>query len=160
MVKIDEIDIQILQELQKNGRITTKELSSKLELSPTPIFERVKKLEKSGVIAYYSAVLDPAKLDKRLYAFAHISLKDHTKERVAEFSQEISKFDEVQECHYVTGASDFILKILLTSMEDYREFMMERVFELKNIAKVETFLSLSVLKKNNFIPLKGKSLET
>lgn len=154
MIKIDEIDIQILKELQKNGRITTKELSSQLGLSPTPIFERVKKLEKSGVIAYYSAVLDPAKLDKRLYAFAHISLKDHTKEKVKEFSEDVSRFDEVQECHYVTGASDFILKILLRSMEDYREFMMERIFELKNIAKVETFLSLSVLKKNNFIPLK------
>lgn len=159
MIKLDETDLKILKELQKNGRITTKELSSHLKLSPTPTFERVKKLERSGIIDHYSAILDAGKLGKNLYAFAHISLKDHTKDKVQEFSTDVSQMEEVQECHYVTGDSDFILKILLSSMEDYREFMMERIFGLKNIAKVESFLSLSVLKNNNFIPLADQSLD-
>jgi len=153
MIKLDETDLRILSLLQKNGRITNRELSEQLGLSPTPIFERVKKLEKSGIIAHYSAVLDASKLGKHLYAFAHISLKDHTKEKVAQFSKDIDQMEEVQECHYVTGDSDFILKILLGSMEDYRDFMMNKIFELQNIGKVESFLSLSVAKKNNFISL-------
>jgi len=156
MIKLDQIDHQILQLLQKNARMTNKELSSHLGISPTPTFERVKKLEKACIIDHYAAVLNAGKLGKHLYAFAHISLKDHTKEKVAEFSKQIDKMDEVQECHYVTGDSDFILKILLGSMEDYRDFMMNKIFELQNIAKVESFLSLSVAKKNNFVAL-GKA---
>lgn len=156
MRKLDEYDLQILDELQKDAKITVKQLSEKMDLSPTPIFERIKKLENSRVIAYYSAVLDASKLGKHLYAFAHITLKDHTKEKVAQFSADIDQMEEVQECHYVTGDSDFILKILLGSMEDYRDFMMNKIFELQNIAKVESFLSLSVAKKNNFVAL-GKA---
>lgn len=151
--KIDETDAKILELLQYNGRITVKELSSQLNLSTTPIFERVKKLEKSGVIEHYAAVLNADKLGKKLYAFAHISLKDHSKELVKEFTSQITSIPQVQECHYVTGDSDFILKILLNDMDDYREFMMDQLFDMSNIAKVESFLSLSVLKKSNFIAI-------
>lgn len=158
MIRLDQTDIRILDLLQKNARMTNKELSSHLGISPTPTFERVKKLEKAGIIDHYSAVLNADKLGKSLYAFAHISLKDHTKERVAEFSKKIDEMDEVQECHYVTGDSDFILKILLGSMEDYRDFMMNKIFELQNIAKVESFLSLSVAKRNNFISLQSNEM--
>lgn len=151
MKKIDSIDCQILEELQKDGKITIKELAQKLDLSSTPVFERVKKLENSGIIAHYTAVLDPDKLGKKLYAFAHISLKDHSKKLVEIFSDQIINIPEVLECHYVTGDSDIILKILLDDMEKYREFMMNKLFDMSNIAKIETFLSLSVLKKSNHI---------
>ncbi|MBL4709062.1 MAG: Lrp/AsnC family transcriptional regulator [Flavobacteriales bacterium] len=153
MKKIDQIDAQILELLQKDGRITVKELASKLGRSTTPIFERVKKLENSGVIAHYAAVVDADKLGKKLYAFAHISLKDHSKDLVEEFTSAIIKIPQIQECHYVTGDSDFILKILLNDMEKYREFMMDQLFDMSNIAKVESFLSLSVLKKSNFVAI-------
>lgn len=151
MKKIDEIDCKILSLLQKNGRITIKEMAATLGLSPTPIFERIKKLEKAGIISHYAAILNPEKIGKKLYAFAHISLKDHSKTMVEQFAAQITKIPEVLECHYVTGDSDFILKILLNDMEKYRDFMMNSLFEMSNIAKVETFLSLSVLKDSKLI---------
>jgi DNA-binding Lrp family transcriptional regulator len=157
MKKLDQTDCDLLELLQKNGRSTVKELAEHLGLSSTPVFERIKKLEKSGVIDHYAAVLNSDKIGKKLYAFAHISLKDHSKELVEEFTNQITKIPQVQECHYVTGDSDFILKILLNDMEKYREFMMDQLFDMTNIAKVESFLSLSVLKKNNFIALSNES---
>lgn len=153
MVKIDATDCKILEILQKNGRTTIKELAASLSLSATPVFERVKKLEKNGVITHYSAMLNTDLLGKKLYAFAHITLKDHSKASVQKFTKQIIKTPQVMECYYVTGDSDFILKILLNDMEMYREFVMEKLFEMSNIAKVETFLSLSVLKNSGFIPL-------
>lgn len=153
MKKIDQIDAQLLELLQKDGRITIKELAQQLGMSTTPIFERVKKLEKAGIIDHYAAVLNADKLGKKLYAFAHISLKDHSKELVRQFTEQITRIPQVLECHYVTGDSDFILKILLNDMEKYREFMMDQLFDMSNIAKVESFLSLSVLKQNNFISI-------
>lgn len=151
MKKIDDIDCQILMLLQKDGRITIKEMAAQLGMSTTPIFERTKKLEKAGIISHYAAVLNADKLGKKLYAFAHITLKNHNKELVQRFTEEIEKIPQVMECHYVTGNSDFILKILLNDMEKYREFVMNSIFEMNNIAKVETFLSLSVLKSSNVI---------
>jgi len=153
MIKIDEIDSQILDILQHNGKTTIKEMANQLGMSTTPIFERLKKLENSGIIDHYAAVLNTEKLNKKLYAFAHISLKDHSKGHVEEFTKQIVKIPEVLECHYVTGDSDFILKILLGNMEEYRDFMMNQLFDMSNIAKIESFLSLDVLKKSNRIPL-------
>ena len=153
MKKIDDIDAKLLSLLQQDGRQTIKELAAQLEMSTTPIFERIKKLEKAGIIDHYAAVLNPDKLGKKLYAFAHISLKDHSKKLVDEFTQQIIEVPQVMECHYVTGDSDFILKILLDDMEKYREFVMNSLFEMSNIAKVETFLSLSVSKQSNVIVL-------
>lgn len=155
MKKIDEIDCKILGLLQKNGRITVKEMAAQLGLSPTPVFERTKKLERAGIISHYAAILNPDKIGKKLYAFAHISLKDHSKALVEKFAAQITKIPEVLECHYVTGDSDFILKILLNDMEKYREFIMNSLFEMDNIAKVETFLSLSVLKNSKVIEVKS-----
>jgi|SRR5690554_2841021 len=153
MKKIDHIDKKILALLQEDGRITIKEMAAQLKMTTTPVFERTKKLEKAGIISHYAAVLNPDKLGKKLYSFAHISLKDHSKALVDKFSEEIIKIPEVLECHYVTGDSDFILKILLNDMEKYREFVMDSLFKMSNIAKVETFLSLSVSKNSHAIPL-------
>ena len=153
MKKFDHIDKKILMLLQENGRITTKEMAAQLGMSSTPVFERTKKLEKAGIISHYAAIINPEKLGKKLYAFAHISLKDHSKVLVEQFSKQISEIPEVLECHYVTGDSDFILKIILKDMEKYREFMMDSIFNMHNIAKVETYLSLSVSKSSTTIPL-------
>ncbi len=155
MKKLDTIDCQLLEILQKNGRATIKELAEQLGRSSTPVFERLKKLEKSGIIDHYAAILNTEKIGKKLYAFAHISLKDHSKELVEEFTRQIIKIPQVLECHYVTGDTDFILKILLNDMEKYRQFMMNQLFDMSNIAKVESFLSLSVSKHTSFIGLQA-----
>lgn len=140
--KLDIVDKRILELLQNNSRMTVKEMSGHLNLSPTPIFERVKKMERSGIINHYTVVIDHAMMGKNFVAFAHISLKDHSKEKVREFEEKITAIPEVIESHYVTGRSDFIIKILLENTEKYKEFVMDKLFDVPNIARMETYFSL------------------
>ena len=152
MIKqLDKVDRKILELLQTDGRMTVKEISNRLNLSTTPIFERIKKLERAGIIDHYSAILNTEKLGKKLTAFAHISLKDHTKELVREFEEKILTIPEVMECHYVTGGADFIIKILVKDMDEYKEFVMDKLFEVPNIGNIESYLSLVEKKKTNVI---------
>jgi len=153
MKPLDKIDKQILALLQQNARTTVKEISNQLNLSTTPIFERIKKLEKSGIIDHYTAVLNNEKLGKKLNAFAHISLKNHSKVMIREFVDQIEQIPEIMECHYVAGGADFILKILVEDMEKYNEFLMEKLLDIPNIGKMESFLSLTVSKKTSVITL-------
>ena len=152
-MKLDAIDLKILDLLQENARITIKEISKQLNLSTTPIFERIKKLEKQGIIDRYIAILNPEKLGKKLNAFANISVKDHSKDAVETFVERIIKFPEVMECHYVTGTSDFLIKVLVEDIEKYNLFVLEKLSAVPNIGKVESLFSLSVRKKTNRIPL-------
>lgn len=154
MTKLDEIDIHILNSLQENSRKTVKELSAELELSASPTFERIKKLEKAGFIKGYTAIIDADMLGKKLYAFAHISLKEHSKDAVNEFTASILAIPQIMECHYTSGDSDFIIKILVENMDAYRDFILTKLFEMSNIGKVETYLSLSVVKNTNAILLR------
>lgn len=147
--KLDETDHKILHLLQQNARMTVKEMSEQLNLSTTPIFERIKKLEKSGIIDHYTAVINQEILGKKLTAFAHISFKDHSKELIAAFEGKILALPEVQECHYVTGGADFIIKILVRDIERYKEFITEKLFSIPNIARIESFLSLQVKTKTS-----------
>lgn len=147
--KLDETDHRILHLLQQNARMTVKEMSQKLNLSTTPVFERIKKLEKSGIIDRYTAVINQELLGNKLIAFAHISFKDHSKELIGAFEEKILTLPEVQECHYVTGGADFIIKILVRDIERYKEFVTEKLFSIPNIARIESFLSLTVKSKKN-----------
>ena len=148
-MKLDEIDYKLLAELKNDSRITIRELSSRLNLSTTPIFERIKKLERNGIIDHYTVVLNEEKLGKKLTSFAHISLKDHSKELVKKFESQVLQIPEVIECHYVTGNADFIIKVLVDDIERYKEFVMDRLFDIPNIGKIETFLSLEMKKQND-----------
>lgn len=149
MKPLDTIDRKILALLQKNARMTVKEMSKHLNLSSTPIFERIKKLEKNGIIDHYTVVLNQEKMGKKLNAFVHISLKDHSKQIVEVFVERIMSIPEVVECHYVAGAADFIVKILVEDMERYKLFVMERLLDIPNIGKLESYLSLTVQRRDN-----------
>lgn len=146
MKPLDRTDYDILDLLKKDGRITIKELSQRLNLTTTPIFERIKKMERSGIIDHYTVILNQEKLGKNFHAFAHISLKDHTKDKVKKLEESLLAIPEIVECHYVTGNTDFIIKILVRDMETYKDFVMDKLLEVKNIGKVESYLSLEVKK--------------
>lgn len=146
MKPLDDIDHAILDLLQKDGRMTVKDISKHLNLTSTPIFERIKKMERSGVIDHYTVVLNQEKLGKNFHAFAHISLKDHTKDEVKRLEESLLDIPEIVECHYVTGNTDFIIKILVQDMETYKDFVMNKLLEVKNIGKVESYLSLDMKK--------------
>jgi len=133
--QIDEIDLKLLNLLQQNSRITIRKLSEKLYLSTTPIYERIKKLEKSGLIKQYITLLDPKKIDRNLIVFISINLTRHTKEVVETFEKAIEKLDEVSECYYISGNFDFLLKVYCKDMDDYHDFLTHKLSIIENISQ-------------------------
>ena len=119
----DDTDKAILRILQKDSRTTIKQMATLLNLSTTPIFDRMKKLEKAQVIKAYVAIVDPKKVGKNLTVFINISIKEHDKKAINEFVERITKFTEVVECHHITGNADFLLKVILADIEAYNQFI-------------------------------------
>lgn len=135
MKPIDEIDRKLLNVLQENSRITIRELSEKLHLSTTPIHERIKKLEKAGYIKNYITILDPKKIGKNLIVYISVSLNKHTKEAIDEFELEMEKLEEVMECYYISGSSDFLLKIHCENMDAFHDFITNKFSIISNITQ-------------------------
>jgi len=154
MIALDKIDKAILEILQDNSRTTIKEIAKKLHLSTTPIFDRMKKLEKNGVIKKYVALVDGKKIGKQLIVFVNISISKHGKDALNAFVKAITKFPEVIECHHVSGDADFLLKLLLEDIESYNTFIMDKLSIIPNIGKVESRFSLSERKATTVIPIK------
>ncbi|MFY7890891.1 MAG: Lrp/AsnC family transcriptional regulator [Spirosomataceae bacterium] len=145
-MKLDSIDKEILKHLQQDAHLTTKELSSRLNLSPTPVYERVRKLEKEGVIKAYVALVDREKIEKDLMVFCSIRLKEHAKEAGAKFVQEIVSLSEVMECFNISGDYDFMLKIVVKDMREYQSFLMNRLAALDNIGSTHSIFVMSEIK--------------
>lgn len=145
-MKLDSTDRHILNLLQQDARMTIKEIASQLNLSTTPIFERIKRLERNGVISRYVAILDPKLVHKKLSAFVQISIIDHSRVGLEAFTQQVITYPEVMECHHVTGDSDFILKIVVEDIERYNQFVTEKLSNVPNIGKVQSSFSLSTSK--------------
>lgn len=102
------------------------------------------------------AVLNPEKIGKKLNAFVHVFLKEHSKDIVHQFTQMAIQFPEVLECHYVTGGADFVLKVLVNNIEEYNHFLLEKLVTIPNIARTESFLSLSVEKRTTVIEMEKR----
>jgi len=153
MIHLDATDKAILEMLQENSRLTIKEMAERLHLSTTPIFDRMKKLEKNGVIKKYVALVDGKKLGKQLVVFVNISISKHGKDALNSFVEAITKFPEVTECHHITGNADFLLKLILTDIEAYNNFIMDKLSIIPNIGKVESRFSLSERKASTAIPI-------
>lgn len=119
-MKLDRIDIKILSELQKNGRITNVELADLVNLSPSPCLTRVKKLQKSGYICGYSAQINVAKLGETLTVFTEVTLKNHRQIDFARFQDAVERIDSCVECHLVSGGYDYLLKFVTAGIIDYQ----------------------------------------
>lgn len=145
--KIDATDIKILDILQEDGRITIKALAEELGLSTTPVFDRVKKLEKEGVISKYVALVDQKKIDKKLTVFVSVSLKNHTRSYLESFVKEMRSYPEVQECYHIAGEFDFMFKVMVQDMEAYESFLLTKLSVIANIGHVK---SSFVLSKNKY----------
>jgi Lrp/AsnC family leucine-responsive transcriptional regulator len=150
---MDTIDKKILALLQEDSTRTTKQLSVKLSLSVTAIYERVKKLEREGIISKYVALLDRNKVKKGFVVFCHLKLIQHTKEYLTKFEQEVTRLDEVLECFHVSGDYDYILKIYVENMEEYREFMVTKLTTLHHIGSTHSTFMISEVKNTNVIVL-------
>ncbi|MEO3388612.1 Lrp/AsnC family transcriptional regulator [Mesorhizobium sp. CAU 1741] len=141
--KLDAIDINILATLQANGRLTNVMLADAVGLSPSPCLARVKRLEKSGYIASYGARLNLAKLTDHILVFTEVTLTDHKREDFVRFEAEIRRFEQVVECHLVSGGYDYLLKFVVRSVGRYQE-LMESILE-RNLG-VEKYFSYIVIK--------------
>lgn len=150
---MDITDRKLLMLLQQDSTKTTKELSSKLSLSVTAIYERVKKLEREGIINKYVAILDQKKVEKSFVVFCHLKLIQHTKEYLTRFEQEVTKLEEVLECYHVSGDYDYILKIYVKDMEAYREFMVTKLTTLQHIGSTHSTFMIGEVKNTNIITL-------
>ena len=142
-MKLDATDIKILEILQQDGRITTKALADQLNLTTTPVFERVKRLEKDGVIKKYVALVDNRKLDLSLTAFISISLTKHSRTYLEKFVTEVNQYPEVMECYHIAGNFDFLLKKVVKNMEKYESFILTKLSTIANLGQVQSSFVLS-----------------
>jgi Lrp/AsnC family transcriptional regulator, leucine-responsive regulatory protein len=152
-VKLDAIDRKILELLQENSNITNAQLSQEIGLSPAPTLERVKKLENSGVIKSYHAVVDQASVGMGVSTFVTVSLKGHNKDNIQKFIQAIKEIDEVVECHHVTGQADFILRIVAPDIPAYQNLMLEKVSNIEVVDNMQSTVILSTFKDSKVIPI-------
>ena len=150
-MSFDETDRKLLEFLQQDGKQTTKELSHKLNLSVTAVYERIKKLENSGVISKYVALVDRGKIERKFLVLCHVKLTQHKKEFVMQFEREIMDLHEVSECFHVSGDYDYILKICVKDMEDYRNFMLSKLTTLQHIASTHSSFTISEVKNTTEI---------
>ena len=145
-VALDQKDLAILKLLQDNARITVKEISDKVNLSTTPVYERIKWMEETGVIKQYVTLIDPAKLNKSLMVIVYVSLKQHNKTAGSKFVKTINEMSEVLECYSISGEFDFMLKILAEDMNAYYDFHVNRLSEMENIGNVQSVFVMGIVK--------------
>ncbi|HEX8038224.1 MAG TPA: Lrp/AsnC family transcriptional regulator [Chryseosolibacter sp.] len=152
-IKLDATDKKILEILQANSNITNAQLAKEIGLSPAPTLERVNKLETSGVIRSYHAVIEPGSVGLGVSTFVMASLKGHNRENIEKFIQAIKRIPEIVECHHVTGAADFILKIVCVDIAAYQQLMLERVSNIDVVDSLQSMVILSTFKDSKSLPI-------
>lgn len=153
-MKLDDTNKKILSILQEDGSITNAELAQRIGLAAASTLERVKKLERSGVIKKYVALVDCEKIGKEVLSFVEISMNKHTVDTIKLFSSEIAKIPEVLECHHITsGDKDFLLKVVTESIKHYELFALEKLSVIPNVGKISTLFVLSTMKSETAISL-------
>lgn len=150
---LDEVDIQILAILQADGRITNADLAKKVNLSPPSVLQRVRTLEKAGLIKGYFAVLDAERLGLKIVALAMISLSLHQEQPIERFRRAINDIPEVLECYHVSGEFDFLLKITVRDIRAYEALIREKLSKIKGIGQIKTSFVLATTKHTTQLPM-------
>ncbi len=153
--RIDAIDKRILQELQKNARISNVELSKRVNLSPTPCLERVKRLEKSGMILGYHAAVCPIKTKTSLLVFIEVTLERTTNEVFKEFAETVKGYSEILECHMIAGGFDYLLKLRFKDIQQYRDFLGDGLVNLPKVSLTHTYIVSEEVKDTNYNNLRN-----
>ncbi|MCD8505527.1 MAG: Lrp/AsnC family transcriptional regulator [Burkholderiaceae bacterium] len=152
-MKLDSIDLKILQELQEDGSLANVELAKRVHLSPSSCLNRVRALEADGVINRYVAIANPAALGLDLSVFISISLKTQSKEALAEFEQRISEHDEVMECYLMTGDSDYLIRVAVANIAALEKFILEQLTPIPGIEKIRSGFALKQVRYKTALPL-------
>ncbi|MGB8952273.1 MAG: Lrp/AsnC family transcriptional regulator [Candidatus Aminicenantales bacterium] len=152
-MKIDKTDRKILRFLQSDGRMTNVDLAKKIGISPPPTLERVRKLERNGIIQKYVAIIDPAAVGIETVTFVEVTLNRHGRDNVMAFINAIKKVPEILECHHVTGDADFLLRIAVRNIPAYEDLVLHTLTALPYIQNLKTMVVLSTMKKETGIPI-------
>ena len=147
--KLDPKDLAILKLLQHNARITVKEISDKIHLSTTPVYERIKRMEEAGVIKQYATLVDHVKVKKNLMVICYVSLKQHSKTAGAKFIKAINEMNEVIECYNISGQFDFMLKVIVENMDAYYDFHVNRLGDVENIGNIQSTFIMGIIKQTH-----------
>lgn len=147
MEAFDAIDKKILKVLQADARLNTKQIAGKIGLTVTPTYERLKKIEQSGVVKEYVALLDREKIGKTIVAFINVSLQLHSKPLINVFERAIVKVPEVMECFHVAGNFDYLLKVVVKDMNSYQNFLSNKLATIENIAHVQSSFVMTEIKQ-------------
>lgn len=153
MLKLDEKDAKLLSLLQTNCKQTTAAYAHQLNLSTTAVYERIKRLEKAGVITDYVALIDKKKVDKAFTVLCHVKLSQHIRDYVMKFEREVLKLNEVVECYHISGDYDYILKIHVSDMQAYREFMVTKLTAIDNIGSTQSSFVINEVKHTTAISI-------
>jgi Lrp/AsnC family leucine-responsive transcriptional regulator len=146
---LDGKDLAILHLLQKNARITVKEISEQVHLSTTPVHERIKRMEASGVIKQYATLLDHNKVKKGLMVICYVSLKEHSKKAGVKFIDTMQVLNEVIECYNISGEFDFMLKVVCEDMNAYYNFHVNKLSQIENMGKVQSVFVMGIIKQTH-----------
>lgn len=148
-IATDKKDMEILKLLQQNARITIKEISGKVHLSTTPVYERIKRMEDNGVITQYATLVDHSKVNKGLMVICYVSLKQHSKNAGVKFIKTIHELNEVVECFSISGEFDFMLKVLCEDMNTYYNFHVNKLSQIENMGHVQSIFVMGVIKQTH-----------
>lgn len=148
MEELDKIDLQILRILQSNSKLTTKELASQVNLSTTPVFERLKRLESNGYIKKYVAILDAEKLNCGFVVFCSVKLKRLNRDIAHDFTRIIQDIPEVTECYNISGEYDYLLKIHAPDMKYYQEFILNVLGTVESLGSLTSTFVMAEIKHN------------
>jgi len=151
---LDRTDLRILGELQRDGRLAIVELAERVALSPTACQRRVRKLEATGVIERYAAVLDPARLGQQIQAFVRVSIERQSQDAAAAFQQAVQKLPEVRACYVMTGDLDYLLHVWVEDLQAFAEFSMKQLIALPGVKDVRSSLVLEAIKKDEGLALR------
>lgn len=150
---IDSTDRSIMRLLHNNSKLTIKEIANKLGLTATPIFERIKRLEKDGYITSYKAVIDRKKIGFPLLVFCNISLNQHEASFISKFEKDIQDLPEVIECYHIGGMFDYLLKVVARDMDSYQFFVAKKLASIENIRQVQSAFVMTEVKSNVNLPI-------
>ena len=152
---LDAIDHRILRALQRNGRLQNVELAQEVGLSPSPCLRRVRRLEEAGVIARYTAVLDPGKVGLGMTIFARVWLTGQDEDTTNAFIEAVRKLPEVVECHLMAGDTDFLLRVVVRDLDAYRRFQMEHLGRIPGVRNIKTEIPMQKVKEAAELPIRS-----
>lgn len=148
-MKFDEIDQKIIDLLQKDAKMSVLSMSEELNITKTPIYERIKRLEKEKVIKQYVAIIDETKFGGGMFVFCSVSLESQRLDQIEKFKEEISKIPEVMECYLMGGANDFLMKVHVKDLNAYHQFSSGKLASLSNVSQIKSTFVLDTVKKTN-----------